>query len=173
MGFMRRNLILFGDKAVGKTYFGRLLAQELRVVFVETDLLIEERGGASCRQIYLNMGERHFRRLERDVVRSLKPPAGAIIAVGGGTVLDPESCAVLSGFGPLVYLEAEKETIRQRMLSGGVPAFLDRQDPERSFEKIYEERKLIYEQICSFKIKIHKKTDRQVLDELIFLGQFG
>jgi shikimate kinase len=164
---------LFGYKAVGKSYFGRRLAEELGAAFIETDLLIEELGQASCRQICLERGEEAFRHLEREVVRSLEPPAGSIIAVGGGTVLHPESCAVLSGLGPLVYLEAEKETIRQRIFRDGVPAFLDRHDLERSFEKTYEERKLVYERVCNFKIKIHEKTDRQVLDILISLGQFG
>ena len=96
-----RNLILLGYKSSGKTYFGKLLAQELGSVFIDTDQLIEDLYQASCRQICLKIGEEAFRHLERSVVSSLKPQADSIIAVGGGTVLHPESCEILDTLGLL------------------------------------------------------------------------
>lgn len=50
---------------------------------------------------------------------------------------------------------------------------LDPNNLEESFEKMYTKRQKIYEKVSFFKVKIHGKTDRQVLDELKGLGLFS
>lgn len=167
-----RNLILFGYKSSGKTFFGKLLAHELEILFIDTDQLVEElykkefQKEYNCRQISRNVGEAGFRMLEETVVDNLKGVTNAIIALGGGTVLNSENCFKLKKLGRLVYLEANKETIKHRIFSDGIPSFLDPADPEKSFERMYEERQPIYEKVSSYKIKMQEKTDQQILDEL-------
>ena len=166
------NLVLFGYKSSGKTYFGKLLAQELGKTFVDTDLLIEElyikkfHEQLNCRQIFFKIGEEGFRSLEKETIASLENMTKAIISVGGGTILNPENCLSLKKNGKLVYLKVNKEILKQRIFQNGIPSFLDPQDAELSFEKMYEERKLIYSKVSEYQINVQKKTDRQVLDEL-------
>jgi shikimate kinase len=165
------NLILFGYKSSGKTYFGKLLAQELECTFIDTDLLVEKQfcETLDCRQICLKIGDEGFRQLEAGVIDSLGKTINAIVAVGGGAVLNPENCEKLKTFGRLVYLEVEREVIRQRIFKSGIPFFLNSDEPDKSFEVMYEERKPIYESVSSFKVSVQGKTDRQVLDELRWL----
>lgn len=171
------NLILFGYKSSGKTYFGNLLAQELGKVFIDTDLLIEKlfekkfHEELNCRQISIKIGEKGFRILEEEIIDSLEQVTKAIISVGGGAVLNPENCLRLEKNGKLVYLEVDKEIIKQRIFSSGIPSFLDPRNPEQSFEKMYEERKPIYSKVSKYKVNVQKKTDRQVLDELIVIAE--
>ena len=173
---LHKNLILFGYKSSGKSYFGKLIAQELGVLFLETDELIEEmyekkfHEKLNCRQISIKIGEDGFRLLEKKIIDSIEPESHAIISVGGGTVLNPDNCSKLKKNGKLIYLEVDKEIIKQRIFSNEIPSFLDPRDPERSFEKMYNERKPIYSQVGTFKVSIQKKTDRQVLDELIMIS---
>lgn len=170
-----KNLILFGFKSSGKTHFGSLLAQKLESLFLDTDLLIEElykkefHEVCNCRQISLKLGEAGFRALEGRVIESLKGVTNAVIALGGGAVLNPLNCANLEKLGKLVYLEADKETIKRRIFCTGIPSFLNPKDPENSFENMYEARRPIYEKVSSFSIKIEGKTDQQILDELELL----
>ena len=170
-----KNLILFGYKSSGKSFFGKLLAQDLECRFIDTDQLVEQlykeefQEEYNCRQISMKIGEAGFRNLEERVIDHLKEVANTIIALGGGAVLNPINCLKLEKLGRLVYLEADKETIKHRIFSTGIPSFLDPKDPEKSFERMYEERKPIYEKVSSFKIKIHGKTNQQVLDELKLL----
>lgn len=167
-----QNLILFGHKSSGKTYFGNLFAQEYKIPFVDTDQWIEQlytkefQEKCNCRQISIKIGEIGFRQLESRVIDDLKEITNAIIALGGGAVLNPENCAKLEKLGKLVYLEADKETIKQRIFSHGIPSFLDPTNPEKSFEKMYEERRLIYAKVSAVKIMMHGKTDQQILEEL-------
>lgn len=171
------NLILFGYKSSGKTYYGRRLAEELRRVFIDTDQLIEETYAKKfnekldCRGISIKIKEEGFRLLESEVMDVIAQSSNAIISLGGGAVLNPENCLKLKKSGKLIFLEADKEVIRQRIFSGDTPSFLDPHDLQNSFEKMYEKRLSIYSNISPLKVSIQEKTDRQVLDELIIIAE--
>lgn len=166
------NLILLGYKASGKTYFGKRLAKQLCRPFLDTDDLIEKRyketrgESLSCRQIARLLGEGFFRLLELEVLESLQSAQGAIIALGGGAVLDTKARLLVKELGTLIYLDVDKETLKNRVLRGEIPAFLDQKDPEGSFEKMYSERRPIYNHLSDIKIEVYGKTDQEVLDEL-------
>jgi shikimate kinase len=165
------NFILFGFKKSGKTHFGRLLAQELSREFVDTDNLIEKMfvneycESLCARNISLKIGEDGFRILEKRVIHSLKNE-NAIIAVGGGAVLDSENRNKLSSLGQLFYLKIDKETLKHRLLNAELPSFLDPKNLEISFEKMYAERKMIYEKIPAITIKTVGKNERDILEEI-------
>lgn len=174
---MFQNLILFGHKSSGKTFFGGLLARELGIPFIDTDQLIEKfyqyefQEECQCRQIFIKIGEGDFRKLEKKAIDSLKGTTHAIIALGGGAVLNLENCLKLKELGTLIYLEADKETLKHRILSQGIPSFLDPNDPENSFDRMYEARKLIYEKLSPFKVSLQGKSNGQILEELKSLWQ--
>lgn len=167
-----KHLILFGFKSSGKTFFGSRLAKEQSCLFIDTDVLIEQlyekefQEIDSCRQIALKRGEEIFRALEKTVINNLKPEPRSIIAAGGGAVLNPDNCHKLEELGELIYLEVDKETIRERMFIQGIPSFLDPSDLENSFEQMYAARKLLYEKINARKVTVSRKTDQQILKEL-------
>jgi shikimate kinase len=169
------NLILLGYKSSGKTFYGKLLAQTLGAAFIDTDQLIEKKYQNAfhekyhCKQISLILGEEEFRNLEKTVIKDLKGRTNTIIALGGGAILLPENCSILEKLGKLVYLKTDKETIKQRVFNEGIPSFLDPNDPEGSFEKMYKEREPIYENIGEVIVNVQGKTDQQVLKELMNL----
>jgi shikimate kinase len=166
------NVILFGFKSCGKTTLGKILAKRLNRPFYDTDELLErlyrdETGeDLPFREMYKRLGKETFRKLESDVVKELKGARDAIIAVGGGVILDPKNAALLAKLGQLVYLKVSKETLKKRILRGELPAFLDPTDPEGSFEKMLQERQGKYEKIPALTVDLEKKTQDQVVLEL-------
>src|SRR5205823_6296829 len=84
-------LVLTGFMATGKTEVGRLLARRLGRRFVDTDGLVETAAHCSVAQIFAGDGEAYFRRLERDAVEEACAVPDALIATGGGTLLDPDN----------------------------------------------------------------------------------
>ncbi|MCH9633774.1 MAG: Shikimate kinase 1 [Chlamydiae bacterium] len=171
------NLVLIGYKSTGKTYFGKLLSSELDKQFIDTDQLVEAhykklfQKNLNCKQISLEIGEGGFRNIENKMLNSLYEVDNAIIAAGGGAILHSKNHLILRKLGTIVYLQANKEFIKKRIFQDGVPSFLDIENPEVSFEKMYDERKPIYEQISDFTINIHEKTDKEVLDQLTSLAK--
>ena len=77
--------------ATGKTEVGRRLARALGWPFVDTDALVEEAAGRSVAAIFAEEGEAAFRARERTAVAEACASPAAVIAVGGGALLDPDN----------------------------------------------------------------------------------
>ncbi|MBS0604171.1 MAG: hypothetical protein JSS60_03925 [Verrucomicrobia bacterium] len=171
------NLILFGFKSCGKTTLGKIIAGRLNRPFLDTDRLVELLNfkltgeEMSYREIFTTLGEEGFRKLESDVLQQLKGLHDAVIALGGGLILDPKNAAFLAKLGQLVYLKLNKDTLKKRILGHELPAYLDPSDPEGSFELIYKERQAKYEAIPALSVDLETKTQDQVVLEISALIQ--
>ncbi len=167
------NVILFGFKSCGKTYFGKRLSAYLSYPFIDTDRLIEKeyailkKESSGCREIYIKLGKEGFQALETRALGALKNVRASVIAVGGGMVLDRSNVEILEKMGQLIYLSLNKDTLKKRILSSRLPAYLDPSDPERSFNKMYKKRKILYERIGAIQINASNKTDEVILEELL------
>lgn len=115
----RRNVVLTGFMATGKSTVGRLLATRLGHEFVDTDAVIEQRHGPIPR-IFADHGEDEFRRLERELAVELAARNGLVISTGGRMLVDPTNADVLSRSGTVVCLTATPETVLARVRADGV-----------------------------------------------------
>jgi shikimate kinase len=135
----------------GKTTLGRELASLLRRPFVDTDEEIERSAGSTVPEIFSNRGEKHFRSLEykqiRQVVSSGIP---AVVALGGGTLLDPGNLELIKRSGVLVYIQLPVQVLAQRLANetGGRPLLrnLEGEALEHLISSLLEERLPAYEQ---------------------------
>ena len=57
----RKNLVLLGMMAVGKTTLGRILAEKLSMQFIDTDKIIEKENFMIIGNIFETKGELFFR----------------------------------------------------------------------------------------------------------------
>ncbi len=85
---MKTSVALVGFMGTGKTAVGKLLAQKLGKEFIELDALIEKRAGKSIPEIFRQDGEIVFRELEIQVTKDIAAKKNAVIACGGGIVLN-------------------------------------------------------------------------------------
>ncbi len=108
-------IVLTGFMGTGKTEVGRRLARLLGRPFVDTDDLVEAAAGRSVADIFTAEGEPRFRALEREAVERACGVPEAVIATGGGTILDPENRRRLAAAGPIVCLAARPEVILRRV----------------------------------------------------------
>ena len=109
------HLVLTGFMATGKTEVGRLLARRMGCPFLDTDGLVETAARRTVAQIFASEGEARFRALERDAVEEACAVPDAVIATGGGTLLDAENRRRLAAAGPVVCLTAAPEEIARRV----------------------------------------------------------
>ena len=99
----------------GKTEVGRRLARALGRTFVDTDRLVEARAGRSVAAIFADEGEAGFRSREREAVAAACALPDAVIATGGGALVDPENRRLFAAAGPIVCLTASPEDILRRV----------------------------------------------------------
>lgn len=145
------SLILIGFKNSGKTSVGKRLATKLNRPFLDTDHLLEaaytkETGEThTCPDIYRSIGKDRFRALEKTVITNLTKIEQAVIATGGGVILDSESMALLQSLGTLIYLSTPYDIILNRMREKPLPAYI-RESLDQEFAAIFREREPLYRQ---------------------------
>lgn len=152
------NIILFGFKGCGKTYFGKRLAEKMKRRFIDADTLISElytqntNQIKTIREIYREAGEMKFRDWEREAIHTLEHAKDSVIALGGGSAIDPKNVAFLKSIGELVYLQASFQSLRKRIFKTDIPAFINENDPAAALFALYRERTEIFESIQAHRI---------------------
>ncbi len=107
----KRNIVLIGMPASGKSTIGKALSEKTGRPFADTDSLIVQKAGKPIPQIFAEEGEAAFRALESDVIRDLSPRTGLVIATGGGAILDPQNVRRLSRNGLLCFIRRDPERL--------------------------------------------------------------
>ncbi len=85
---MKTNVALIGFMGTGKTAVGQTLAGKLGLKFIETDALVSAHAGQSIPMIFQEGGEIAFREAEIQAVHEAARERRAVIACGGGVVLN-------------------------------------------------------------------------------------
>lgn len=156
-------VVLTGFMGTGKTSLGERLAARLDRPFVDTDTLIERREGRSIAAIFARDGEAHFRRVERRAIGEALTVPNAVVATGGGAIVDPENRAALRAAAPLVCLTARPEIILARTRSAGpVRPLLQGDEPLRRIAALLAERAPAYAHA-----DLTLDTSDRPLDELV------
>lgn len=111
-----KTLYLYGPPASGKTTLARRLAFEFGRDYVDLDEAIEKTTGRSIPDIFAKDGEAEFRRIESGVLREVSAP---IVALGGGTLLDPANRRFAEERGLVAVIEADAQTVARRVAAAG------------------------------------------------------
>lgn len=138
------NLLLAGFMGTGKSALGRQLAKRWRRPFVDTDEAVERLAGLSIPEIFEKHGEARFRELEREVVASHLPDSGAVIACGGGLVVQEGMAELVRTKGVVICLFASVETILRRTAGNSRRPLLKGADLETRIRKLMQEREQAY-----------------------------
>ena len=115
MAEYKRNIILGGFMATGKSSVGRRLAIVLGYDFLDLDTLIAAEEGMPISQIFTTRGETAFRALETRMVERVAGRTGCVLATGGGTIVNPRNLDALKRSGVVVALTADPDTILARI----------------------------------------------------------
>ena len=112
-------LYLVGFMGSGKSAIGRLLADELGWTFVDIDEDIEAAHGISITEIFDQRGEEEFRGIEREAlrkrVREVEYGKPMVVALGGGTFVDPANQKMLDERGVTLWLDCSFPRICTRL----------------------------------------------------------
>jgi shikimate kinase len=106
---------IIGFKNSGKTTFGRLLAERLKLEFLDLDELIEEKEGKSIPEIYTRIGDEGFRRLEWKALKEAVRSDNRVIATGGGAPCNCDNMSLMEKYGEVIYLKVSDETLVKRL----------------------------------------------------------
>lgn len=108
-------IFLVGFMGAGKTTVGRELARHLGYDFIDLDELIAAQIGKSIPEIFAELGETEFRRLESAAIQSCSDLVRCVVALGGGAYVREGNRRLVRAIGKTVWLECPLETCLERI----------------------------------------------------------
>jgi shikimate kinase len=163
-----KNIALIGFMATGKTVVGQALARKMDMKFIEMDSLIEKKEGKSIPEIFQQGGEIAFRELEIEVTKKVAEEKNAVIACGGGIVLNWINIDRLKENARIVYLEASPKIIMKRVSSEeGQRPLLEVDNPLLTIRELLRFRRPFYKRAADIEIDTSKLDIDTVVHEII------
>jgi len=147
-------IFLTGFMATGKSKVGKVLAERLGRLFVDTDEMIVERAGQSIPEIFEQDGEAVFRGLEHEAIQCASQMDNVIVSLGGGAITQARNWDVIRATGVCLCFTASVETIFERvsrkrherpLLMG-----LDDDGLRHKIKTMLQERDVFYKQADAF-----------------------
>ena len=159
--------MLVGFMAAGKTKIGRLLAERLKVPFIDSDAEIEAALGMTIAEIFASHGEPAFRIAERRVISGLMEGGPKVVAVGGGAFVDPGTRAMLNGSARTVWLDPGFDLIAQRLARSKTrPLASGRSEAE--LRLLWEHRRPFYAE-AHVRVRTSDGDPRLAVDQIVQL----
>lgn len=115
------NYYLVGYMYCGKSTFGRRLAAEKGMDFLDLDRAFEQRYHYTVPLFFQRFGEEAFRTLESQLLRSTATLDNTVIATGGGTPCHSGNMDFILSHGTAIYLQMTAEQLVERALRSRNP----------------------------------------------------
>jgi shikimate kinase len=160
---MKSNLTLIGMPGAGKSTVGIILAKNLAMGFIDTDVLIQINHQKSLQQILDESGHLNLRAIEEGEILKLNIDRH-IIATGGSAVYSEKAMAHLGQISNIVFLEVGLDTLKKRIHnfeSRGIAKAVN-----QTFEALFEERRRLYQTYADITIDSNH-LDQEQLASLI------
>jgi shikimate kinase len=163
-----RPVALVGLMGAGKSEVARALGERLGGAVADLDAMAEAEQGCTVAELFEREGEAAFRRLEGRILEQALACGAAVIACGGGIVLDPERRRSLGTRCRVVWLEVSPATAARRLagLEGARPLLAGR-DPERRLEELLAARRPLYGEVAHARVSTEGRTPEHVADEVL------
>ena len=139
-------IYLVGMPGAGKSVVGRELAGRLGVPFIDLDTEIEREAGRSVSEIFAAEGEASFRALEADALVKAGTQDPAVVACGGGVVLEPANRITLRATGVAVYLDVPLDQLRERVRPASDRPLIRE---EGDIDRLLEQREPLYREFAA------------------------
>ena len=165
---MKKNLVLTGMMGVGKSTIGKKLAKKLKLEFIDIDQVIETKEKQKIKDIFKNKGEDYFRKIEKKITLEILKKTNLVIALGGGAFINKSIRKEVLNTSYSFWLDLETRSILNRLKNVKKRPLLNKENLEDSINKIYSERKKIYNQ-SNFRIKCDLLEVKDIVKRIIKL----
>ncbi len=140
----RHHIVLVGPMGSGKSTLGRALAARLGLDFIDVDERIVAEAGRSIAELFASEGEAGFRTRESRVLAQALGEAAAVVATGGGAVLDAANRAVMRAAGIVVYLQVDAAAQLARLADDTSRPLLAAPDRAQRLANLQAQREPLY-----------------------------
>ncbi len=148
----------------GKSTIGKLLSNNMKISFVDTDEEVEKHFNMPINNIFDKYGEEGFREIESLI---LEKSTDSIVACGGGIVLKKKNRDFIKENGKCLLLLSNINVLADRLSSENNRPLLNDGIIEDQLEQIWEQRKDLYYNLADQVVEINDKSKKQITDYII------
>jgi shikimate kinase len=163
-------IVLVGLMGAGKSTVGKRLAKRLGLPFVDSDEEIERAADRTISEIFEMFGEASFRDGERRVLARLVTGPPKVIATGGGAFMDDSTRRLILDHCISVWLDADIETLADRVGRRDNRPLLSGKDPIEVLEKLAAIRNPVYA-LAHLRVRSqampHERTVERIIEALV------
>lgn len=145
----KRNIVLIGMPASGKSTVGVILAKILGMDFVDTDIVVQQEEGARLNQIIENNGVEAFLKAEEKAILNICT-SNTVISTGGSAVYSDVAMNHLATGAKIVFLKVRKEELFTRLKNIDERGVVLRHG--ESIDEMYDIRSELYEKYADITI---------------------
>ena len=155
-------LFITGMKHSGKSSFAPMVASRLGLPCADSDELLGQlTGGRSVRDFYAQEGKEAFMAAEYAAVAAyIGQTDSFVLALGGGAADNARLMDLMASSGTIVYLRRAEDDLLERVLSKGIPPFLDKDDVPGSWKRIFIRREEIYLKAADIVVELGPYGDK-------------
>ena len=164
------NLILVGLPGAGKSSVGRAVAETLGRNFLDFDLEIERREGATIAEIFGARGEPYFRKLELALSSELRESGNFVLSPGGGWIANPGCVEAIRPPATMIYLQIQPARALQRMAAqANARPLLRRPDPLAELTALLAAREPLYV-LADHTVRVDFLREKEVVANIVALA---
>ncbi len=135
---MKKNLVLLGMMAAGKTTLGKIVAKKQKLKFIDIDTSIEKKNVMTIEEIFKKKGEKFFRmEEEKETLKSLKKN-NCIIALGGGAFMNKTIRGNILKNAISIWLNVDIKTLNKRVKWNQKRPLLKEENNQKKITELYE-----------------------------------
>ena len=153
---MKSNITLIGMPGAGKSTIGIILAKNLGMGFIDTDVLIQINQQKTLQEIIDETDHLHLRDIEEQEILKLNV-RNHVIATGGSVVYSVRAMSHLQAISHIVFLDVTFEELERRIHNFESRGIAKRED--QTFQELFDERRALYRRYAEITI------DGNVLDQ--------
>jgi len=156
---MKSNLTLIGMPGAGKSTTGIILAKNLGLGFIDTDVLIQINQQKTLQNILDESGHLRLRAIEEDEILKINIEKH-IIATGGSVAYSEKAMAHLQSISKIIFLEVKKKRIQNFETRGIAKA------KNQSFNDLFRERQILYKKYAEITIDCNEVGQEEVAAQI-------
>ena len=163
---MKKNLVLLGMMAVGKTTLGKIVAKTKGLEFIDTDKTIEQKNSMTINEIFKKKGEKFFRKEEENIILKSLKKRNCVVALGGGAFINKNIRENVLKSAVSIWLDIDTKVLDKRTKWSKKRPLLVNDKRSKKINELYAERKNIYK-LADYKIKCDELSKEKVTRKII------